>query len=77
MDDRIDSIFDPTHFNMLPSSRFLEAIDALVGVQVRHNYIILERGSHLTPQIEAELAAKGYSRTELLSLGHVFAGRKL
>jgi len=70
-------MMNPRFFNKIPASRYLDVCRHLPGVRVLMNELNLEPDSVLESTIYEELKQKGYTRQELLALGHTFVGRKL
>lgn len=72
----VDYMLNPEYFNMTPARRYIEVCAALKSFNVIRNGCDCLPESYLSAEIEKELAAKGYSREELLSVTHVFIGQK-
>lgn len=70
-------MMNPQFFNKTPALRYLEVCASLQRVQILVNKLNLESNKVLDTSVFDELRSKGYSRQELLALGHNFVGRKL
>lgn len=77
IDVHIRYMLNPQYFNMTPARRYINTCRTLTNVAVVENNLALDSDDLLTPDIYAELQAKGYSREELLAVTHTFIGRKL
>ncbi len=70
-------MMNPRFFNKSPASRYLDVCRKLPRVRIHVNELNLEPDSVLDSIVFEELRQKGYTRQELLALGHTFVGRKL
>lgn len=70
-------MMNPQFFNKTAASQYVAACDNLENVQVLVNKLNLDSSKVLDKSIYDELRSKGYSKQELLALGHQFVGRKL
>ena len=69
-------MMNPSYFNKTPAARYVEVCRTLAHVQVLVNELNLESDGVLDNGTFEELQRKGYTRRELLALGHLFVGRK-
>jgi SAM-dependent methyltransferase len=70
-------MMNPQFFNKIPAARYLDVCRDLPRVRVLMNALNLEPDRLLDSIVFEELQQKGYTRQELLALGHTFVGRKL
>ncbi len=70
-------MMNPQFFNKTAASHYLAVCDSLENVQVLDNKLNLESSRVLDRSVYDDLSSKGYTRQELLALGHIFVGRKL
>jgi SAM-dependent methyltransferase len=73
----VDYMLNPEFFNMTPASEYMDAVNALRGVKLIKNKLLLDPGDQLSDDIAAELTAKGFTREELLAGSHLLVARKL
>lgn len=69
-------MLNPAYFNKTAAARYVEVCHSLARVRILINELNLESGSVLDDDLFAELEEKGYTRQELLALGHLFVARK-
>ena len=69
-------MLNPAYFNKTAAARYVEVCHSLSRVRILINELNLESGSVLDDDLFAELKEKGYTRQELLALGHLFVARK-
>ena len=69
-------MMNPAYFNKTSAESYLDACRTLRDVKVITNELNLESSRVLDQRTYLPLQAKGYSRQELLALGHLFVGRK-
>jgi len=69
-------MMNPEYFNKTAAARYIDACRSLERVRIIKNELNMESGRVLDDKQYAELQKKGYSRRELLALGHLFIGRK-
>jgi SAM-dependent methyltransferase len=72
----VDYMLDDRFFNQLPAKRYVDACNALTGVELVRNDLAFDAPDGLTPELEAELRAAGYPREELLASVHTLVARK-
>lgn len=72
----VDYMLNPAFFNMTPAATYLEACRALPKMEVLRNDFDSLPDSELPADTEARLAAKGYSRAEVLAVTHVYVAQK-
>ncbi len=72
----VQYMLDPAYFNKTPAARYIDVCQSLNQTRVLINELNLESGGVLDNELFAELRGKGYTRRELLALGHLFVGRK-
>lgn len=70
-------MLNPAYFNKSPAARYVESCRTLARVRILANELNLESGNVLDDDLFDELREKGFTRRELLALGHLFVGRKL
>jgi ubiquinone/menaquinone biosynthesis C-methylase UbiE len=77
MESHVEYMFNPAYFHMLPAKAYMDVCNNLKGMRIIRNQLSFDYPEHLTPEIHSELAARGYTRDELLAAAHTFVGRKM
>jgi SAM-dependent methyltransferase len=72
----VDYMLNPAFFNMTPAATYREACAVLPKFEILRNDFDSLPDGELGAETEAKLAAKGYSRAEVLAATHVFVGQK-
>ena len=70
-------MMNPRFFNKTAASRYVAVCSSLEHVQVLINKLNLDSSKVLDKTIYDDLRTKGYTKQELLALGHNFVGKKL
>ncbi len=63
-------------FNKAPAQRYVDVCGPLLNMRAIINHLDMESADVLPADKEADLAAKGFPRDELLAVCHLYVGRK-
>ena len=69
-------LFESQAFNRVPAAKYMEAAGALPVSRMGWHALWMDGEDKLTPEIERELANRGYPRDELLAVSHTLVCQK-
>jgi SAM-dependent methyltransferase len=76
IETHVDYMLSDAYFNKVAALEYVAVCAGLAGVDVLVNSLAYDEDDDLTPNLEAELAARGFSREELLASVHTLVGRR-